>query len=176
MSENVLRVLGSEGLRLSDITVNNPRESYKFKDIRVDAIDVILSDRTIDPVSIQITAKCTLEASRTNDPLEGLGRRYQFPRLPETARELQWKSGTQPLCRHEVRPVVPTKGTDFGVTIPIEMAREVLSLAHEHNFQYKGVVDGKHRFECSCGAMREEELNGGHGSQQDPSGPDASDQ
>lgn len=113
MSQNILRVRGSEGLRLSDITVNNPRESYKFRDIRVDAIDVILSDRTIDPVSIQITATCTLEA---------------------------------------------------------------LGLEHEHNFQYKGVVDGKHRFECSCGEIREEELANGSRSQQDSTGSDASNQ
>lgn len=122
MSKNFLRVPGYGKLRLSDITVNNPNESYKFRDIYVNTINVLLPDDRIGPASIQIIAKCALEVSRTNGSPEALG------------------------------------------------------LAHEHNFKYKGVVDGKHRFECSCGAIREEELNGGHGSQQDPTGPDASNQ
>lgn len=167
MAENVLRVLGSEGLRLSDITGNNPREAYKFRDIRVDAIDVILSDRTVDPVSIQITATCTLEAPRTYDPPTSQGCR--FPELPKPGQPFRWKSGTHPLCRHEVKPVVPTRGIDFSVEVPID-------LPHEHNFRYQGIVDGKHRFMCACGEVREEELANGSRSQQDSTGPDASDQ
>ena len=113
MSQHILRVPDCGALRLSDITVNNPGESYKFRDIRVNAIDVILSGRMVDPVSIQITATCTLEA---------------------------------------------------------------FDLTHEHNFQYQGIVDGKHRFMCTCGEIREEELANGSRSQQNSAGPDASDQ
>lgn len=167
MSQSILRVPGCGALRLSDITVNSPGESYKFRDIRVDAIDVILSDRTVDPVSIQITATCTLEASRTDDP--PATQENMFPELPKSGQPFQWKSETHPRCRHEVRPMVPTRGIDFGVEVPFD-------LPHEHNFRYQGIVDGKHRFMCTCGEVREEELANGSRSQQDSTGPDASNQ
>lgn len=66
----------------------------------------------------------------------------------------------QPNCRY-----------DLG-----EFAKRMAETFHQHDFKYQGIVDGKHRFMCACGEIREEELANGSRSQQDSTGPDASNQ
>lgn len=72
--------------------------------------------------------------------------------------------GTKPLRQPNCR-------CDLG-----EFAKHMAETFHQHDFKYQGIVDGKHRFMCTCGEIREEELANGSRSQQDSTGPDASNQ
>lgn len=159
MRREFLRLPCYEQLRLSDIHFERPYESFDFSNIKVRSIDIAMPETPHGAVEIQITASCNLaheEAIHVNT--------------------LGTKSLRQPNCRHTLPWVLEPEAQDKRSYRLEELAMRIAEMPHSHDFKYQGIVDGKHRFMCTCGEVREEELANGSRSQQDSTGPDASNQ
>lgn len=159
MGREFLRLPCYEQLRLSDIHFERPYESFDFSNIKVRTIDIAMPETPHGSVEIQITARCNLEHEEAIH-VDTLGT----------------KPLRQPNCRYVQQPVFEPKVRDELSYDLGEFAKHMAETFHQHDFKYQGIVDGKHRFMCTCGEVREEELANGSRSQQDSTGSDASNQ